>query len=624
MRKSITIVLLCAGYFALNAQTLYTPRNIARTFQKGTRDISGKPGKNYWQNRARYAISVTANPPNRNITGTEEITYTNNSPDTLKSLVFKLILNVHQPGAVRQSPASPEYLTSGIHIDSYSENGKSKKWTVNGPVTADRVGLMKPLAPHDSVKLSIGWHYDVSVESGREGAIDSTTFFLAYFYPRVAVYDDSNGWDRTAFTDAQEFYNDFNDYTFQVTVPKNYIVWATGDLLNTTEVLQATYAKRLNDSFTSDEIIPIATAKEVLAKGVTTQKDFNTWKWKANNVPDVTVAISNRYAWDAGSVIVDQSTKRRASVQSAYDDAAQDFHQMVSFGKHALDWFSSKWPGVPYPYQKNTIVQGYADMEYPMMVNDSHQQDPNFARFVAEHEIAHTWFPFYMGINENRYGFMDEGWATTLEYLIGTADVGKERADQLFKGFRVSNWTNDPSAEQDIPIITPGNILSGVALGNNQYGKAALGYLAMKDLLGDDMFKKCLHEFMNRWNGKHPLPWDMFNTFNNVSGKDLNWFWSNWYFSNDYIDLSIQSVTSSSKEITITISNIGGYPAPVNVLLTYDDGSKEILHQTPGIWMTNPKQSVVKVSTKKKVQSVILDGEIFMDANKKNNEWKAK
>ncbi|WP_431215025.1 hypothetical protein ACQ86N_09975 [Puia sp. P3] len=162
---------------------------------------------------------------------------------------------------------------------------------------------------------------------------------------------------------------------------------------------------------------------------------------------------------------------------------------MVEFGRHALEWLSANWPGVPYPFSKTTVVQGYADMEYPMMVNDNTTDDPTFSRFVVEHEIAHSWFPFYMGINESRYPFMDEGWATTLELLIGRADLGVDRADNAYKEFRINPYTYDPAQEEDLPIITPADAMKGVGYGNNAYGKASIGYLAMKDLLGDAQFK---------------------------------------------------------------------------------------------------------------------------------------
>ncbi len=180
---------------------------------------------------------------------------------------------------------------------------------------------------------------------------------------------------------------------------------------------------------TSDDVIHIATLDELKNNAVTAQKDTLTWKWKADNVTDVAMALSDHYIWDGGSVVVDNATKRRASVQAAYNVEAKDFEKMVEYGRHTLDWCSNNYPGVPYPYQKTTMVRGFADMEYPMMINDSSQKDPNFAKFIAEHEILHTWFPFYMGINERRYGFMDEGWTTAFELLIGRNDFGDQAAE---------------------------------------------------------------------------------------------------------------------------------------------------------------------------------------------------
>ena len=584
--------------------------------------MDGRPGTNYWQNHATYNISMSVMPPDRNIKGSEEINYTNNSPDTLRSLVLKLIQNIHKPGAVRFGNAGADYLTSGVHIDSYSVNGQAQPWRDNpNTYTVQQIRLPKPLMPHESVQISFTWHFQISLQSGREGMLDSTTYYLAYAYPRIAVYDDYNGWDRMTFTDQQEFYNDFNEYTLNVQVPKNYMVWSTGVLLNPEEVLRPEVVNKLKQSMSSDEIFHIATKADVDAKRITTQNEVNTWKWKADYVSDVTFAVSDHYVWDASSVVVDDATHRRASVQSAFNDTAEDFHHMVEFGKHSLDWLSHKWPGVAYPYPKTTIVQGFADMEYPMMVNDSHQADLNFSRFVAEHEIAHTWFPFYMGINETRYAFMDEGWATTFELLIGREDMGVTQAENFYKQFRVSRWIHDASSTEDLPIITPEDVLSAQAYGNNAYGKPSLGYLAVKDMLGDDLFRKTLHDYMSWWNGKHPTPWDFFYAFNTASGKDLNWFWANWYFSNYYIDLAVDNVQKAGQRYAVTIKNIGGMDAPFDLVINYDDGTNERIHQTAGVWQADQKLARVNIATKKNISAVQIDGGIFMDADESNNKW---
>jgi len=622
MRFSLLTLFAFVSFFSYS-QKLYKPRDVQKAFDKGTRSPDGKPGAKYWQNKARYTINVTAMPPDRTIKGSEQISYINNSPDTLRVVFIKLFLNIHKPGAPRNGGALPDYLTSGVQIDKFAVNGETRPWR-QSPYTYTSVGvrLPKALAPHDSLQLSFDWHYEISLQSNREGMIDSTTYFLAYFYPRIAVYDDYNGWDSMPFMEDHEFYSDFNDYTVNVTVPDNYIVWGTGTLQKPETVLQPEYLKRFKESLTSDKTIRIATKEDLASKKVTANLS-NTWQFTASHIPDMAFGLSDHFVWDAGSVVVDSAAGRRASVQAAYNDTAQDYHQMVEFGKRALHLLSFKWPGVPYPYEKTTIFQGYAGMEYPMMANDETYEDPLFSRFVAEHELAHTYMPFYMGINETRYGFMDEGWATTFELLLGYEDLGKEKAEGLFKQFRVAGWIEDPSADQDIPIITPADVLTGAGFGNNIYGKAALGYIAAKDLLGDALFKKCLHEYMRRWNGKHPLPWDFFNSFNAAAGKNLDWFWNNWFFTSGYIDLAIQAVKKTSTGYTVSLKNIGGFVAPADLVITYKDGSTETKHFTPAVWEKDQKQASVSIITKKQIKSVKLDGGIFMDANEEDNVYPA-
>ena len=623
LRSVITTCLTLAFLFPVAAQPLYMPRDVAAAFQKGTRSPDGLPGKNYWQNHGRYSIIVTALPPDRTIKGEETITYVNNSPDTLGDVMVKLFLNIHKPGAPRNFGAVADYLNDGVHMDGVTFNGAEAKWIENPYLfTTHPFHLPEPLAPHDSMEVSFKWHYDISLLSNREGMIDSTTYFLAYFYPRIAVYDDVNGWDDMNFMDTHEFYSDFNDYSVTVRVPKNYVVWGTGTLQQPEQLLQPEILQRFRQSFTSDQIIQVVTKEDLDGQMVTTQNDINSWQFKATNIPDMAFGLSDHYLWDAASVVADDAAHRRVSVQAAYSEAAEDFRSMVSYGRHAVDWLSHNWPGIPYPYEKTTVFQGFAGMEYPMMANDESYENPVFSRFVAEHEIAHTYMPFYMGTNETRYGFMDEGWATTLELLIGTANMGEEKAEDFYKQFRVREWISNPSADGDIPIITPGNALTGLGFFTNEYGKASLGYLALKEMLGDRLFKKCLHVYMDRWHGRHPIPWDFFNTFNQVSGKDLNWFWDNWFFSPHYIDLAIEKVEQSKSTATVTLANIGGMAAPVTIEATYSDGTSALFRQSPAIWQANPRLAVVTLRTGKKIAALQLDGGIWMDADTSNNAWR--
>ena len=621
-QKLLQILFMAFLFVAQNsfAQELYMPRNIKKSYSSGVRSIDGKPGKNYWQNHGNYNIAMSVNADTKVVSGTETIVYENNSNDTLKNLRIRFVNNIHKKTSPRAVQNSEGFFTDGLTITALKIEGEVYKEDGKDWGTVGIVKMKKPMRPHSKITIDIDWNYPLSEVSGREGQIDQTTFFVAYSYPRVSVFDDYNKWDDLPHTSGQEFYNDFNDYTYSVKAPKNYVVYGTGDLLNPDEVLQPEFASRLKKSYITDEILHIANEQEMKSGVVTKQSDWNVWKFEAKNITDVCFALSDHYLWDASSVLVDKKTNRRASVQAAYDIKGTDFVNSIKNNQYALDYFSNSWPGVPYPFSKMTAFQGFADMEYPMMCNDSQMGDPVFAQLVQDHEVAHTYFPFYMGINETRYAFMDEGWATTFEYLIGIAEHGKEAADKFYKEFRVQEYIKDASAEEDQPIITMSSQLSDSGYGNNSYGKASLSYIALKDLLGDDLFKKSLHAYMDNWNGKHPIPWDYFNSFNTASGKKLNWFFNNWFFTNNYIDLSVRNVDKN----IVSVANEGGFAIPFDVVITYQDNTKETLHQTPAVWESNQKLAKVILKNKKQIKSLALDGGIFMDATPLNNLWTAK
>ncbi len=603
---------------ALSAQELYMPRNIKKAYTNGTRDVSGKPGRNYWQNKGVYNVNVKVDARTKIVSGSETIEYSNNSPDELKVLAIRFVNNVHKPQSGRAGYASKESMTDGLKIKSFFINGEKYNINSDNWSTVEAVKLTKPLASKSKTDIKIDWEYPLSKESGREGQIDPETFYVAYSYPRVSVYDDYNGWDMLQHNGRQEFYNDFNDYSFSIAAPRNFVVWSTGDFQNPEEVLQPEYLRRFKESLQSDKIIHVANSEEMKSGKVTKQNEWNVWKFKANDIVDFCFALSNHYVWDASSV---QLKTKRASVQSAYNSGAKDFEKYTEWMRYNLKWFTDNWPGVEYPFPAMTAIQGYADMEYPMMINDTSIPDNlQDARLTADHEIAHTYFPFYMGINETRYAYMDEGWATTLEYLIGIDENGKEAADQFMKNFRVKRWITDASTEQDQPIITMSSQLSGAGYGNNAYVKPSLSYLALKDYLGDDLFKKALHHYMDNWHGKHPIPWDYFNSMNTGAGKNLNWFFYNWFYTNNYFDLKLTSVSQQNNQVSLTIDNVGGFAIPFDTVLTYEDNSTEKIHFTPSVWEKDQKSTSLNIPVKKKIKSVNLDGGIFMDYTPADNE----
>lgn len=623
MPSKQNIFSLIALFFtiSLSGQELYIPRVLKEAYQNKTRDKNGKPGENYWQNKASYTIKMDVTPPNPIITGSEKITYTNNSPDTLRKVNFKLILNHHKPVSPRTTKVSKDYLTSGVHIDKFMENGERRNWheKPNGR-TNKIIKLSQPLFPEDTVNFKLKWHYKLSKGKGREGVVKDSTFFVGYFYPRIAVYDDYIGWDETPHTMGEEFYNDFSDYTFKITVPKNFIIWATGKLQNPNEVLSRHYANLFKTSKVADSVVHIITQKDLDDKIITQQNPFNTWKWKANNLTDIAFAISNSYKWEAGSVKLDNGNGKRVSIQVAFDDESKDFKKMFDYAKHTVDWFSTIFPAEDYPYAKISVVRGFGDMEFPMMANiNSNPANPELSSLTA-HEIAHTYFPFFTGINETRFGFMDEGWAVMMEYFISLDNLSDVEAVHNFKNYRIKRWIKNPSYSADLPIIIPSNMLRGRARWDNAYGKTALAYLALRDLLGPQ-FKKVLKQYMNRWSGHHPTPWDFFYSFNDLTNQNLNWFWKRWFFERNYIDIGIENVEIQQDKVKITLKNKGGFPIPFDIKAKLSKDKIKTFHQTPEVWETDKKQIEIELNHITHIISLSLDTGIFMDADTSDNKW---
>lgn len=616
MKKNILLLLLwLVSTCPLIAQDLYIPRNIRAAINKKSRTENGLPGQHYWQNHGKYDLNIQLDPKTGIIHGEEKIIYSNNSPDTLNKLVFNFVNNVHKQGAFRNTIPEEGFVTRGLQIsklviDSEIYDIDGKEWG-----TVATIQLKKVLRPDSKVHISLHWSYPLSKKSDREGRIDSTTFFIAYAYPRIAVYDDYNGWDMLQHNGQVEFYNDFNDYDLKVTVPNNYVVWATGEFQNPDEVLQPTIAERLKQSMQNEHVIKVASREEMAAGKITQQNNWNQWRFTARHIPDVAFAVSNHYEWDASSTVVDTKTARRASTQAAYGPDAEDYPNSVKWNNYTLNWYSTVWPAISYPYSKMTIFQGFSAMEFPMMVNDISIPDPYNAMRVQNHEIAHTYFPFYMGINETRYAFMDEGWATISEYMIGKSLYGAEKADSIFKIYRVKDYIKDPSAEQDQPIISQSSQVSGSAYRTNAYSKSSLALIALQDLLGKEKFKIAFQKYVEIWNGKHPNPWDYFYCINAAMEQSLNWFWNNWYFSNNYIDLKIKGI----REKSLVIENIGGFAIPFDLVIHYVDGSQSRQHHSPKIWQSSPNNITLSISGEKKIAAVELDNGIFMDATPADN-----
>ncbi|MGH2644936.1 MAG: M1 family metallopeptidase, partial [Chitinophagaceae bacterium] len=418
-KNVLFLALIFVSTVAFAQQSLPVPTNIQKAFDKGTRNPDGSPGANYWQNTANYDIQVSFIPETRLISGEENIDYTNNSPDTLREIWFKVDMNLYKKGDARTSIIQPQDVSAGVQISRLVIDNVEQdpgRAFIRG---TNMIVRIKPLMPHQHIHFDIGWSYILNETSHiRTGEVEKGSYFIAYFFPRIAVYDDIDGWNRFAYNGEQEFYNDFCNFNVSLSVPKNYVVWATGNVDNARDVLSPKYVQRLQEAEKNDAVISIIDTNDLKEGGITANNLMNTWHFTAKDVTEFVFATSDHYVWKSTSLVVDPKTGRRTRVDAAFDPKHTDYYEVIDFARKTVRAMSYTFPAWPYPYPHETIYDGLDQMEYPMMVNDNPLKDRSQTIELTDHEIFHTMFPFYMGTNETKYAWMDEGWATIGEWLI--------------------------------------------------------------------------------------------------------------------------------------------------------------------------------------------------------------
>jgi hypothetical protein len=615
MRKLIPFFLLAISSRAIAQVQLPQPSNIQKAITKGTRTTTGSPGKNYWQNKANYKIDAQFDPKTRMLEGNETIVYENNSRDTLRQIIFKLYPNIYKKGAPRLTEVASADLHNGVQISEMKAGGKVLD---NGDyrITSTNMGVkISPLLPGGSLTFNIRYNYRLNETSHiRTGEIDSGAFFIAYFFPRIAVYDDVDGWNLNPYLGTQEFYNDFCDFDLAITVPARYIVWATGDLVNRNDIFNQQYIDRMNKAEKEDGFINIIDSTDLLKGGITKGLLANTWKYSSRNVTDAVFAISDHYTWQSTSAEVDHLTKRRTRVDAVFNSAHKDYYNVVSDARKTVVAMSDRFPKWPFPYNHETVFDGLDQMEYPMMVNDNPVEDRAESIELTDHEIFHTMFPFYMGINETKYGWMDEGWATIGEWLISSI-IDSTLVDE----YGVAPYERAAGSEIDLPISTLTTQEFGSSMFLNSYPKPAMGYLYVKDLLGDELFFKALHTYIRNWNGKHPTPADFFNSINAGAGKNLDWFWKRWFFDGGIPDLGIGKFSASKSQKAVAIELKGSKPLPIDLTVLYKDGSSEKFHRNVGVWEKDNKVVNVLWTSPKMVDKITLGSTYVPDVNHADN-----
>jgi len=624
--RSIVFLILLIALSNVHAQnTFFIPRNINEAYKNGTRTLAGIPGPNYWQNRADYKIKVQIDPPTRKLIGEEIIVYYNQSPDTLDRVVIRLYQNFFKKGAARNFPINPDDLHDGVQIEMLSLNEKEINLDDRKFVQNQNTNLIvnldssNHLLPNESIVIQAKWNFTISRKSNiRMGTYDSTTFFIAYWYPQVAVYDDIDGWDVLPFNGEQEFYNDFNNYDVQITMPNNFLVWATGTLQSPAETLsEAVYEKYLK-ALTSDTVIRIVTLDDFENRNqLTANKDFVTWNFKAENVPDFAFGTSDHYLWDASSLRVDKSTKRKSLIAAAYRKESKDFFDVADISRKIISYFSDELPGVPYPYPAMTVFNGQGGMEFPMMCNNSSSSSFAGTFGLAAHEIAHTYFPFYMGINEKKYAWMDEGFAVMLPLDLQEETVPNSNPRRR----NILGYNSFAGREMEMALMVPSNLLHGSSYRVAAYARPGIAYDILRATLGKEKFDSALREYMKRWNGKHPIPFDFFLSFNDYLKEDLSWFWNPWFFENGFPDLGIKKAKIEKGKLKVTVEKIGKLPIPISLKVIFDDEIDFTIYKSAEVWKNGNDEFLIETDVLKKVISIVLGNSRYPDVNEKNDKF---
>lgn len=618
------VLVACICTTSAQERGMYIPLNVQKSIQAGVRTADGMPGPAYWQNSSDYVISAMFDPASRTVTGNVQIRYSNASPDTLKQIVVRLYQDIMKKGARRDFQINEKDLTDGVSVTKLEVNGvpvelSGKDAPVRRIGTNMFVRLSEPLAPKTVLALSAEWSVIIPRYSTiRMGQFDSTSFFVAYWYPQIAVYDDIDGWDTNDYTGETEFYNDFCNYDVTLTMPKGFLVWATGVLQNPEETYASGVLERYRLAMQSDTVVRIVTAEDFEKGAVTAGGEQVTWKFNAENVTDFAFATSPHYLWDASRTTLDQKTGRTTFISAAYNRNSKDFYEVAQIARDAILYFSTRMPAVPYPYPSMTVFNGIGGMEFPMMVNDGSTPNRTAAAGLTSHEIAHTYFPFYMGINERKYAWMDEGWAVMLPLAFQQENGGKPIENNI-RGFERMAGNDD-----EMPMIIPSNLLRNNSYRMASYARPGLAYEYLRDVLGTEKFVQALQFYIKNWNGKHPIPYDFFNSFETALKTDLDWFWTPWFLERAFPDPAVTGVKAGKTEATVGVENKGGLPVPLNVVVKYETVPSDTVWYSAEVWKSNRFKTQVKVPIHAKPVEIEIGHPRVPDVDSTNNKYAVK
>ena len=609
----ITLFLLVFGATYAQNSELFIQREFQNAVKKGTRTMDGVPGPNYWRNSADYKLKASLEPVTGKIKGTGAIEYFNESPDNLKFLTLNLYPDLYKKGGQRNIIIDPADAGEGMILHEVKINGTlfPLDKIVKGKNAAS-IKLPEPLASKQKLNLEVSWEFKMPGKpDSRIGTYGDSAYFVAYWYPQIAVYDDIHGWDALGYDGEHEFYTTAGNFDVELTVPNGILVWATGTLQNRDEIFNVDAIKKIDAALASATPVVICEPEgipDMLKKG-----SSHTWKFKAEMVPDVSFCVSNNRRWEA--VGLPLSNGKNIMINSIYIPGVDSLTpEVVSISRHIIKYFSEVFPGVPYPYEHMTVFNGSGGMEFPMMVNQDTENDRWLTTYVTTHEIAHTYFPFMTGTNEKRYSWLDEGMAVYLPLSEQTKLYWMLRYDES----TTANLNRTMGTQMDIPLMIPSYNVTGPAHMMGAYGRSGMAFLILEDIIGKEVMQRSLKGFIETWQHKHPTPYDFFFYLNKSTGKSLDSFWNAWYFGQGFPDLALRDAgVKSSRKIEVV--KIGHYPIPVRLEVEFTDDSKETITRSAAVWLTGEKSLILEIPGKKEIKSIKLGSPKFPDVDATNN-----
>lgn len=624
-----------------NSISYEIPESYRQAVAKGTRSKTGAPGAEYWQQYSQYQMDIKLIPETKRLEGVATITYHNNSPDTLRKLYFELNLNYSR------TQDEPVEKIDFIQVagDTLSETtqkgmvvfGRQKPepgYKIQG--TNMIVRPLKPILPKSQVSIKIKWHYTVPVfGSGyRMGHYNKEGYFyLAYWYPQIRVYDDVNGWFTTSFKPRTEFYHEFADYDVKISIPEQWVINATGVLKNAKDILKKPIYKRLKKAYKGSAIVQVVGKDDFGAVTVDAKEGYLTWHYKAEQVNDFTFSATKNMIWDATRTSVGDrdgdGEMDYSNINAVYFPEYTRWKKAARYAQDAIH-FLSKFTGLPYPWPHMTAVSslgGGSGMEYPMMtLVGSYQKSSDYYFYrVMAHELAHMWTPLQLASNERRFAWQDEGHANFMasQAIINFQKVGDIDTTKNSELSNFNAYLRVAGTDREDPIIRWSQYYFNGGYTVASYYKPASALISLRSVLGEEVFTKAYHTYMKRWQFKHPYPWDMFRTFEAVSGENLDWFWRSWYYTTWTIDRAVSHVEETANGTVITIKDFGNTPLPVTVEMTLENG--DILTHKIGVetWLHGAVETSFTISPDQTVTKVVVDPEyLFPDVNRENNTWK--